>query len=257
MVLCGLIGSLCACHDGSSASPQDVSNDPMIDIAHKHSGYLPSSGSWKAFLACWKDRVDVNDLPRSVMYQYDVTRDTDFGPIEIARAEDRLGLAFSKSYIDFMLEYRPVAAISPSSIGMLPPSEVSRLAEWSPELIRELERYPVESSDDVYFVYGTRQDDSSSRTSLMRDALVIGKYGDALFEVILLYPQVRTKDGEMQGALLLHSGEYRAPSFAELMRQLSFLETRRPEHVPPYSQASLQGSCADRLPLVEVWWDSP
>jgi hypothetical protein len=62
-------------------------------------------------------------------------------------------------------------------------------------------------------------------------------------------------DGEMEAALHYHAGEFRAPSFAELMRQLSIMEISTVDHVPPYPQEILKGTCADKLPIADAWWE--
>jgi hypothetical protein len=141
------------------------------------------------------------------------------------------------------------------SIGIYAPSQVNRYGSLEPQLAAEEEKWPMHSSDEDYYVYGVKQDDVSGRTANHRNAIVVGKYGDSRYEVIALYPQVKTADGEMEAALFFHSGEFRAPSFAELMRQLSILETTGIDHLPPYPQSALHGTCADKLRIDNPWWE--
>jgi len=140
-------------------------------------------------------------------------------------------------------------------VGMYSPAEVDRYAKLEPEMVAEQGKWPIHSADAEYFTYGVKQDDASGRTEYHHDAIVVGKHGNSQYEVIVLYPQVRTADGEMEAALFYHSGEFRAPSFAEVMRQLSILETQPVDHVPPYPQSMLHGTCAEKLPIKDVWWE--
>jgi hypothetical protein len=116
------------------------------------------------------------------------------------------------------------------------------------------EEDPIESSDVEYVMYGTVQEGTSIRTCYLRNAILIGRYGDSMFEQILLYPQVSTQDGELEAAIRFHASQFRAPSFAEMMRQWSHLEMLLPNTVPPYAQDRLRCTCADHLPMKNVWW---
>jgi hypothetical protein len=162
--------------------------------------------------------------------------------------------------VDFLLAYRAPGRLSSEVAshnvnGLLDLSHVGYLAELDPEAFRALEENPVDSAASDYFRYGAGQDAIVRRTKYLRNAILVGRYGDAQYEIVLLYPDVRTIDGEMEAAILFHSGEYRTPSFAEMMRQLSVLETRDKSVLEfPYPQEVLKDSCAEKLPQMGVWW---
>lgn len=90
--------------------------------------------------------------------------------------------------------------------------------------------------------------------SYLRSAIVIGQYGPSSFELVLLNPLVATANGELESFVLYHSGQFRTPSFAEMARQLSYMEITRADFVPPYSQQALAASCAKEITLSAVWW---
>lgn len=171
---------------------------------------------------------------------------------QILALERRLADPLPRSYVHFLSVGKLVS--NDSAVGLFHPSLVKRLKEFDFGAVGIAERHAIHASDEDYFRYGVDQDDVAMRSGNWREAIVVGKYGSAKFERIVLYPQVRTQDGEMESAIHLHSGEFRAPSFAELMRQLSHLEILNPSHVPPYAQEKLQGTCASILPMTNVWW---
>ena len=138
--------------------------------------------------------------------------------------------------------------------GFLAPEAIDTVARLDPQGVALAQQFPIESDDASYFRYGIDQDSATMRASQQPGALIVGKYGHSLYEQIVLFPQVRTRDGEMEAALLGWSGTFRAPSFAELMRQLHYHDLGRADHVPPYAQTLLAGTCADAMPLQDVWW---
>lgn len=231
------------------------------------SGYVPGVAQWGEFLNCW--RAEVNSLAgrperegwQSVLHGGQVRADVSGPGVDAAlsQAEQRLGAALPASYKDFARAYAPDAgAAAPgglaAAVQMFPIQALVRLKEFDPEALQLAAKYPQDAGDAEYFVYGTDQNDVKIRTRYIEQAIVVGKYGHSLYESIVLFPSVRTADGEMEAALLQHAGQFRAPSFAELMRQLSFLETRGwSTQMPPYPQSALKGTCADRLP-VAAWW---
>ena len=269
------LNGLQACQDRAAGSGQVQTVSPAVQLGERQSGYAGSPDDWVAFLSCWheaaRDRHEEKarqqpDKPYAPIVRQDPrttdqlqSRESMIAAIE--RLEVSLGVSLPKSYKDFLLAYRPppykpqiVGAVA-FNIGIYAPSQVGRYGKLEPQLVAEEEKWWIHSSDADYFTYGIPQDDVSGRTSYHRDAIVVGKYGDSRYEVIVLYPQVRTADREMEAALFYHSGEFRAPSFAELMRQLSILEIKDIDHMPPYPQSILRGTCADKLSMVNVWWE--
>lgn len=252
---------------GDQHGEVDAPMENKVAHASRHSGYSGTPQHWKSFLSCWygseltqhrefsAKHPDVPYMPILPQLASEATgKQEEMRVVEsIKHLETSLTVFLPKSYKDFLIAYRLASGKKPA-VGMYPPNQVGRLGKLDPEFVRLAEQYAIDSNDDDYFVYGTKQDDVARRTSYLRDAIVLGKYGEAMYELIVLYPQVRTTDGEMETALLQHSGEFRAPSFAEAMRQLSFLKTTTAEHMPPYAQRMLIGTCADRLPISNVWW---
>ncbi|MEN9868557.1 MAG: hypothetical protein RL748_4147 [Pseudomonadota bacterium] len=250
-------------------------NAESIPLIQRESGYFGGELQWRELLSCWhashllrykKVLIEYPTMP----YLPIVTKDAAALQksvadkrihSEIADTEKRLGLILPKSYKDFILAYQPTelkqsqVGQAGSYVGMYALTQIGKFGQLMPELTQDLEKFPIDADDIYYRHYGVGQDDAHIRTKYIRDLIVVGKYGTSNFELIFLYPQIKTKDGEMQAGLRFHSGEYRAPSFAELMRQLSVLETVDVGHVPPYPQKMLKGLCAEKLPLMNVWWE--
>jgi hypothetical protein len=268
-----LVSSGCRYDNGERVREKPVAK--VITLAERTSGYRGSIEAWREFLTCWYEAyrgryqellledADLPDLPILGKYKFEhIGQQSDQDMLKaIGGLEDSLGVNLPKSYIDFLVAYQP-PVIAPQPVpwgtsirGLYSLSQVNRFSILEPELFKVAEEYAITSSDSEYFVYGMGQRYENGRTSNLKDALVVGKYGDSSYELIVLYPQVRTMDGEMEAALHYHAGEFRAPSFAELMRQLSIMEISTVDHVPPYPQEILKGTCADKLPIADAWWE--
>ncbi len=184
--------------------------------------------------------------------------DKDRTMAQLNAAEKRLGVKLPKSYREFILTFSPAREASHPAqdkhIGLLPADQIGFVRDLMPESVEIAEENPIESPDVDYFLYGVEQQGTSVRTSYLRNAILVGRYGDSMFEQILLYPQVSTQDGELETAIRFHASQFRAPSFAEMMRQWNFLENSVADSLPPYAQERLRGTCADQLTMRNVWW---
>ncbi|MFZ6643487.1 hypothetical protein ACO0LL_27445 [Undibacterium sp. TC4M20W] len=249
-------------------------NEKVLKLSDMHSGYSADPAKWEKFLRCWyeasvaahlgmlKKTPDIPFFP--ILNKYVVSPSnrgvTEDIALSIRNSEKTLGVTLPKSYKDFLLAYQPPLLRAQKThwgevlIGMYAPSQIGRVADLFPLKIEISKKYPIETEDKEYFIYGIEQDDASSLVSNLSDAIVVGKYSDQMHALIVLYPQIRSADGEMEAALYTHSGEFRAPSFAELMRQLSFMETNPGIPGPPFLQTKLKGTCADKLSMINVWW---
>lgn len=261
---------------GCTKQAQSVEKGEGVKEVHplrkRSSGYFASVQDWDAFLGCWSSessrKATLAGSAEFVTLLSKFTRlskepQPSAAEIEagIARLESRLGVLLPRSYKDFLRAYRPPTYRPHEArgggtlrVGIYAVDQVDRLGRLEPQLIQISRDFAIESSDADYYVYGTEQDDVSVRTKYRQDAIVVGSHGHEIHDLMVLYPQERTQDGEMEASLIFHSGEFRAPSFAELMRQLSYMETRSVNRVPPYSQTDLAGSCSNLLPLRNVWW---
>jgi hypothetical protein len=263
-----LLGALAVAGCDKAAGPMSTPSPTPATAMQRASGYTPGVAQWGLFLNCW--RVEAEALAgrperegwTSVLHAGRVRAGAADPTVDaaLAQAEKALGFSLPNSYKDFARAYEPDGAASaPGSLAlavqMFPIQAVMRLKDFDPEAVQLAAKYPQDPADAEYFVYGTDQSDVKIRTKYIEHAIVVGKFGHSLYESIVLFPSVRTADGEMEAALLQHTGQFRAPSFAELMRQLSFLETKGwALQMPPYAQALLKDTCADRLPLGGVWW---
>jgi hypothetical protein len=265
-----LVGLLVGCNEQNT---KKESQEPKIPRHEQmNSGYNGNSDKWRGFLSCWQSALQKYDPGSPVIYnpvlgvgQLDLSAaDSNYLATrgrQIEALERRLRVKLPQSYRDFLLAYRPssklsVQVASRNASGFLDPSHVGYLADLDPDALKVFEANPIAAGDAEYFRYGAGQDDVARRTKNLRTAVLIGRYGDAQYEIILLYPDVKTSDGEMETAMLHHSGEFRAPSFAEMMRQLSVLETRnRAGEGLPYPQRMLKQTCAEKMELANVWWN--
>lgn len=165
-----------------------------------------------------------------------------------------------KSYRDFVKHYIARGGLfidsgQDENIGLFDPVSILELKDFSPELLNIDKEWAVQSPDDKYYHYGIGQDTAEGRYTYLERALVIGKHGESVYELILLYPDSVTLDGEFEASILSHSYEFRAPSFAEMLRQLTYMFEYRPELMPPYAQTSLENGCSKMVKLVDVWWE--
>lgn len=268
----GLAVLVQGCEDGYGEASDGGSGS--VTLSKRGSGYSSGATQWIGFLSCWKASVHrhgnvgpegVSALLRAgeSMVHRCVALEQD--PIQshasnaLADVERRLRVSLPQSYKDFQSvcqsgHRHSTLTAGQSGKGMFSLDEVERLRKLDPELIDLMSEYPTNAGDEQYYVYGVDQDDVAVRTQYLSDAIAVGRHGHSDYELIVLYPQVLTADGEMEAAALFHSGQFRAPSFAELMRQLSYLETTEASRLPPYPQDELVDTCAEKLPLAGVWW---
>ncbi len=241
------------------------------------SGYAGDVSKWQSFLDCWRTALAARPTQKStlpdrneptILSKFTVLRDAaepDRGAValEIQALEARLAVTLPPSYRDFLLAYRPPdykPHTTPTGellrIGMYAPKQVDRLQVLEPDLVRIFAEPSLayDTPDADYFRYGIDQDDVAIRTSYRADSIVVGSHGPALHDLLVLHPRAVTADGEMEAAMMMHSGEFRAPSFAELMRQIAHMELKRPNSAPPYAQTELVGGCGDHLKPNAPWW---
>lgn len=244
----------------------------MKKLEERDSGYAAGPEQWRHFLACWQAAVrrpvlpDSDPLLSSVLAPLaeintsESTAVTSARRDAIASLEQRLGTRLPRSYKDFLLVYRPKSvggsAAAAAVHGLWDTPRVGFLSVIVPQMLPILDEYAYDADDSEYYIYGSQQDDVIFRSRYVKNAIVIGQYSGSMHELIVLYPDSRTMDGEMEAAWIQHSGQFRAPSFAELMRQLSVTEAL---HTAGdglnHPQAKLKGTCAEKLPLQNVWWD--
>lgn len=108
-----------------------------------------------------------------------------------------------KSYRDFVKRYIARGGLfidsgQDENIGLFDPGSILELKDFSPELLNIDKEWAVQSPDDKYFQYGVSQDTAEGRYTYLERALVIGKYGESVYELILLYPDSVTLDVEIQ-----------------------------------------------------------
>lgn len=246
---------------------------PGVPLRQRDSGYHGDVRAWSTFLGCWGDAVKAqpaSSAPRLSILSRNTVLSADPAPSEaelrdgLQALEARLGVALPRSYKDFVLAYRPPPYRPHQGpggvvlrVGMYAPSQVGRLSDLEPQLVSIFEsRFISRDADDAtYYHYGIDQDDAALRTSYRAEAIVVGSHGLESHDLIVLHPQERTSDGEMEAAMVMHSGEFRAPSFAELMRQLGHMEATQQQRVPPYAQAALAHGCGAALTPQPAWWE--
>ncbi|WP_146145588.1 hypothetical protein [Photobacterium jeanii] len=230
-----------------------------IRLSSLNSGYHSSSDSWQQFLSCWLKKQDELSSDFNFIKLNNVP-DEDKIPANHIEQWKYVAVAIPKSLSDFYRAYFSLGgeflSISDKEeVGIYSPDEVLHLRDFDPELLASYQLFPIESEDEQYYRYGIAQDGSDGRYSYVKEAIVLGKYGYSSYELILMYPSSRTEDGEVEVAILSHAYEYRTPSFAEMMRQLSMLFLSDPELLPPYSQQVLKGTCADIIKPKDAWWE--
>lgn len=229
----------------------------VMKLSERNSGYELNKNDWVNFFDCWKSQSD-KELGKNDIFFLSFSEEKDSFGRKILFGK-REGLKLPRSFVDFHRAYVEYGGLYRmkgvnDGVGVFSPEEIQPLSEYMNELITVKKEWPIESKDFEYYKYGIEQDDSSGRTSYLGNAIVIGQYGFEDNELIVIYPDSKTEDGEFETALFAHASEARAPSFVEMMRQLSFLYLRRPDSIPIYSQEIIKGTCADKLPLKSVWW---
>jgi hypothetical protein len=276
-VACGLIVAMClfaGCSDNHAVNlSAERKRVKSMQLKDWESGYLTQAADWQGFLACWRNGVaqraakeNASNIVLTVLSKFtQLSRDPQPSvadtETQLSHLEARLGTTLPKSYIDFVRVYRPPIYRPHDApgggilrVGMFGPQQVGFLSQLEPRLAQQSAEIPVETSDAEYYVYGINQSDVAIRTGNRPGAIVVGSHGPAAYDLIVMYPQEKTRDGEMEAALIFHSGEFRAPSFAELMRQLAYMEINSVDRVPPYRQSDIAHGCAKFIPLSSVWW---
>jgi len=227
-----------------------------MELLSKDSGYDLGKGDWIYFLNCWENASEKLSDPDEGYLVHLSGEKRISKSIEFPQAKD---VILPSSLVDFHNAYSELGGIYrgrkyEDGIGIFAPENVQPLSTYMEELLKIKNEWPDESNDADYFKYGIDQDNSSVRTSYQNNAIVIGQYGYDDYELIVMYPDSLTKDGEMETAIFAHASEARTPSFAEMMRQLSFYFTQAPDSIPIFSQEQLSGTCADKLLLKDIWW---
>ena len=243
-------------------------------LAERHSGYAGNPDQWVEFLRCWydaslasyKERLKTKPnapyLPILNKYTLEPSKrcPVESIVISIEKAEKSLGVTLPPSYKDFLLAYQPPllqpqdAPWGKVNIGMYAPSQIGRIADLDPFRMELVKIAPINTNNEKDFLYGIEQNGLDERIDCVPDAIFVGKYSDEIYAQLILYPQIISVDGEMEAALFGHADEFRAPSFAELMRQLSFCEINPYIAGPPFPQEVLKGTCADKILMKNVWW---
>lgn len=228
-------------------------------LAHSsslHSAYAATIDDWCRFLSCWhRDCLRLRNPERSLIKRSPTPPSSahiERRRAEIATNEARLGVALPRSYVDFLVSYVPTL-LAFDDRDFVHVSAVERLASVHPDLAYALQEADCNAPDEEYLVYGTEQRDTT-RSRHAETSLVVGMHDDAPSYMIVLHPEVLTIDGEMEAEVFFHAGTWRAPSFAEVMRFLYWYSVRSPPHSPAVSQDMMRGTCADLLPMRNVWW---
>lgn len=262
------------CGDDGDAKSKVETRLTGIDLRQKHSAYAGTPADWATFMNCWRrsalERAREEGATQSdhqtVLGWQGANGPAGMSEIQVrsdlARLESRLNVELPKSYKDFWVAYK-TQAVAPQrfnpdnwggSIGMLELDEVGLFRDLEPAYWAQMREIAPHIDGSPFFAFGVGQD-NGPRTGLYGQAIIVGKYTDHSTDLILLHPRLRTIDGEMQASLNEWAGEFHAPSFAELMRQLSVSEIVKVDHVPPYPQEMLARHCAAKLPMRDVWWD--
>lgn len=247
LTLCGLIFLGCSPDKKRVTESETVGEERVINLNQRHSGYYSEKVNWNGFLDCYRKMV--NDDKNLLTFA------------NVAHPKELLiERNLPNSYRDFVKHYANfgghfISNEDREKIGLYNPENILELKDFNPELLSIDEEWKIQSRDDKYFLYGVNQDTAEGRFSYLEKALVVGKHGESAYELILLYPDSVTLDGEFEASILSHSYEFRAPSFAELLRQLTNLYEHHPELMPPYAQKSLENGCSKMIKLADVWWE--
>ncbi|MDP5141382.1 hypothetical protein ORJ00_01340 [Rheinheimera baltica] len=214
-------------------------------LTEKNSGYQRGTEQWLGFLKCWQATGEAE----LIRFEGNTVNE---------KIKPSAGVSLPNSVKDFYQAYALLSGqfVEPQSdeVGLFQPENIVTLVEYSADLQTALQAWPATSDDEAYYTYGVEQDTATSRTSNYAGALVLGRFGQFPEEIILLYPNSLTADGEYETAILSHAYEFRTPSFAEMMRQLSILETEKKDLMPPYSYQESLNYCSALLALRDVWW---
>jgi hypothetical protein len=226
----------------------------LLDVS---SCYAGSVSSWHAFLRCWAKAEADNPLSSAglplIPSPPDFDTDASTIDFEISMTETRLGIKLPRSYKDFL------TAMRPKTLSKLPHGDGDRLIGFfSPRqidfgrvkvnaLIQDITDQSVSTwRPEDYFVFGIELEDSLMSSENLMASIVVGKWDTAEWALVLLFPMHVTADGEYEAGFINHAGLYRAPCFAELIRQLSSGSW--------CAQNDMVGTCASLLSMKGVWW---
>lgn len=247
----------CSKNEIDMENNSELSNKSNLIFPQLNSGYESKSVNWSSFINCWsRDERELGSTEQPLLNVVSLNK----------QASDLFSLEnsnhnlenYSRSYIDFIKEYIAMGGVfvdpEGDEIGFFDPNDVDTIQAIAPSISQIDDEWKIESKDNEYYRYGVNQDTSSGRNSYLDKALVLGRFGSSEYELILIYPNSTTLDGESESAILSHSYEFRTPSFAEMVRQLAFHATKNLSSLPPYPQVDLINSCANEIKLKNVWW---
>ncbi|MBF7073954.1 hypothetical protein ISG33_11140 [Glaciecola sp. MH2013] len=233
-----------------------LEKNKSVKLSQLHSGYKLQPKDWEVFLQCWQEkRLHQLDQGNADFLRFG-NETVKHKSIEFPNLQD---IPLPKSFLDFHESYQRLGGAYRETsiadgIGMFAPSEVQLLSSYLLEYLESNNEFSFESDDESYYKYGVEQDTAQQRTSYKQNAIVVGQYGWDDYELIVLYPDSKTQDGEMETAIFGLASDARTPSFVEMMKQLAVFFLSAPDSMPLYPQPTVAKSCAGKLTLVNVWW---
>lgn len=251
-------------------TPQMDQTDTKLN--NRHSGYRGTVADWRRFLSCWyrgwfreskNPEWDVHFqlVKRDVLGDgVDLSKTEGSYRARISARERALGMALPRSYVDFLLAYQPEESYrregdgSHSFTRFVSVDMLEIVGAAQPEYAAGMEAASGEftTPDGEYFIYGAKQDLLSTRPAYLRASLLIGHHGFDSSEVLALHPQVLTSDGEMEAEKYTFANSFRAPNFAELIRQTYRLQVLH--WTLPRPESEMRTTCAGLLPM-DAWWE--
>lgn len=204
----------------------------MLDIP---SGYDPAASNWKAFLQAWQD-TPKKYPDASIFNVLDIQHGTP--EEEIAALQERLRLpSLPPSYVDFLRAARVDAARwEMEDYGLYPLEKIDYFQNTEPEWFNILKnKWPIDSPDSDYFVYGAKQDGSHFKSEFLEGFIDIGSYFPT--DCLILNSRVQTSDGEFECILRCAAFSVRTLSFAAMMRALCIYECQDVDSYPPYEDS--------------------
>ncbi|MFZ6643540.1 SMI1/KNR4 family protein [Undibacterium sp. TC4M20W] len=214
-----------------------------------------NSEAWENFLGCWDSEISAIEKKENKV-QAHLWKKAQRLPVDsIDALEKRLQSKLPQSYKDFLIvsngQFRTLQSPPWNSTGADFHS-IDKVDLFANSSNRTYKIWVTANEDDKipdeeYFVYGKEQSAPHMRPRYLNEAIEVSHFPAMVEEFILLNPNVKTRDGELETWWLSprHPGALRYKTFADFMISIYYAEIHDGSLYPTDTQ--IAGTCAKFL----------
>lgn len=243
-----LISSIVLLLLNSCTIQSDDKAETKLDVKEMNSNVE----AWENFLNCWDSEIAAirkkNNETHLAMWKKAQRQSID----KIEALEKKLQTRLPQSYKDFLTvsngQFQTLQTPSWNATGSDFYS-IDKVDLFAKSASRSLKNWinsydGTEVSDEEYFVYGKEQSAPHIRPRYLNEAIEVSYFPAMVEEFILLNPNVKTRDGELETWWLSprHPGANRYKTFADFMISIYYAEIHDGSLYPTDTQ--IAGTCA-------------